>query len=534
MSTRLLCVPALLGAVVSGAVANADPVITLSSPSLITSSGSTQLDPAIDGDIVVYTDFRNGNEDIYYHDLSTGTETQLSSSVLNQRLNDVGGNRIVYTDLVAPGPKIMLYDIATGVSSTVTTSPYHQNPRIDGDIVVFERGFTGATDVVARDLVSGTEYLVAATAGPEFSPVVDRRRVVYERRASPNDPSEIVLFDLDSQTEVVLGAAQYDARRPDIDGDLVVWDVTDAGNNETDIAVHDLETGTTEVIALPGNQRAAHVSGRYVIFDDESSGTWDTRLYHVDSGQLVGVGTGPAVQFLNDISGQRIAYTTNESGNFDIAVVEFDAAPRLGITPATGLEYGTVNVGASQSQIVTLSHWRNVEVTVTGLTLLAGGAPGFSVGPASPSTLPVGGSADIPVTFAPVSAGPALATLRITTTAGSIDVPLSGAGAVVAPPPHQVIADILAFFDATVGAGTLQGAGNGNSAAGRRDALRNMIEAAGDLLQQGRTADACQQLGDALDRTDGAPQPPDFVAGTASAELAQRIRALRTSLGCTG
>ena len=122
--------------------------------------------------------------------------------------------------------------------------------------------------------------------------------------------------------------------------------------------------------------------------------------------------------------------------------------------------------------------------------------------------------------------------LRITTSAGTIDVPLIGTRVNVAPPPQQQIADILAFFDAAVAVGTLQGAGNGNSAGGSRQALRNMLEAAGDLLQQGRIGGACQQLADAHDRTDGLPRPPEFVDGPAAADLALRIADLRSALGC--
>ena len=43
---------------------------------------------------------------------------------------------------------------------------------------------------------------------------------------------------------------------------------------------------------------------------------------------------------------------------------------------------------------------------------------------------------------------------------------------------------------------------------------------------------ACNQLLDALLRTDGFFLPPDFVAGTAAPELATQIRDLRTTLGC--
>jgi hypothetical protein len=59
-----------------------------------------------------------------------------------------------------------------------------------------------------------------------------------------------------------------------------------------------------------------------------------------------------------------------------------------------------------------------------------------------------------------------------------------------------------------------------------------MLQAASDLIQQGAFAQACQQLLDVLNRTDGNPQPPDFVTGPAAADLAAKVRALRSRLGC--
>jgi hypothetical protein len=59
-----------------------------------------------------------------------------------------------------------------------------------------------------------------------------------------------------------------------------------------------------------------------------------------------------------------------------------------------------------------------------------------------------------------------------------------------------------------------------------------MLEAAGDLIDAGRTAEACQQLQDAYQRTDGLPRPPEFVAGPAASTLAQMILDLMAVLGC--
>jgi len=94
------------------------------------------------------------------------------------------------------------------------------------------------------------------------------------------------------------------------------------------------------------------------------------------------------------------------------------------------------------------------------------------------------------------------------------------------------IADLIELFDQAVGDGSLVGAGPGGSAAGRLNALRNMLLTAGELLEQGDVDGACRQLQDAADRTDGAFPPPDFVQGEAAPELLDAITEVQDELGC--
>jgi hypothetical protein len=94
------------------------------------------------------------------------------------------------------------------------------------------------------------------------------------------------------------------------------------------------------------------------------------------------------------------------------------------------------------------------------------------------------------------------------------------------------VGEILAFFDEVVTNGTLFGDGPGKSADGRLNALRNQIEAAGDLIDAGNLVEGCQQLMDAYNRCDGLPKPPEFVAGESAATLAEMILQLMADLGC--
>lgn len=84
---------------------------------------------------------------------------------------------------------------------------------------------------------------------------------------------------------------------------------------------------------------------------------------------------------------------------------------------------------------------------------------------------------------------------------------------------------VLDFFDSAVQAGTLVGNGPGNSANGRRGAMRSMIVEVCSALDAGDDTTACDYLRAALKKCDG--QDPDFVAGDAAPELESRLQTLR-------
>jgi hypothetical protein len=91
---------------------------------------------------------------------------------------------------------------------------------------------------------------------------------------------------------------------------------------------------------------------------------------------------------------------------------------------------------------------------------------------------------------------------------------------------------ILAFFDDSVDDGSLTGSGSGNSANGRLNALRNMLEMAGDLINMNDIESACGQLEAASRKCDGISPPPDFVTGPAAEDLYDMILELIAELGC--
>ena len=102
-----------------------------------------------------------------------------------------------------------------------------------------------------------------------------------------------------------------------------------------------------------------------------------------------------------------------------------------------------------------------------------------------------GETVDIQITFNPSDQGFFTSDLLIGGTGGTS---FGGVGVPYEPPVEPTIEGVLDFFDTSVASGTLVGNGPGNSAEGRKNALRNKIEASGDLIRDGQMEEACGQL----------------------------------------
>jgi CSLREA domain-containing protein len=98
------------------------------------------------------------------------------------------------------------------------------------------------------------------------------------------------------------------------------------------------------------------------------------------------------------------------------------------------------------------------------------------------------------------------------------------------PTPRDDIFEILAFFEESVAAGDLVGAGRGHSAPHQLFAFRGLLWLAAFSIERGSERSACALLRNAEKFSDG--EGPDLVEGPAAPELAERLDALQESLGC--
>ena len=123
------------------------------------------------------------------------------------------------------------------------------------------------------------------------------------------------------------------------------------------------------------------------------------------------------------------------------------------------------------------------------------------------------------------------------TTSGAFDETCNTAGdafvakiAIRPPTAAELAADLVAFVDTSIAAGTLVGLGPGASAPNRLSVVRHHIATASAFVAQGKSAPACSHLIDAYRKVEGTAH--DFAGGPAAAETRDRIIALRATLGC--
>ncbi len=203
------------------------------------------------------------------------------------------------------------------------------------------------------------------------------------------------------------------------------------------------------------------------------------------------------------------------------------AHPIMDVSP-TSHDFGNVQVGTSEMTVVTIQNIGEHPLTVNVIELKAGSSTDFccSEMPTLPAVLGEFESVDVTIAYTPSAVGYASGVLQIYSNAPYepfVEVYLSGMGVESEPPPDQQIQDVIDFIEESVDAGTLAGSGPGSSGDGRLNALINMIEAAGDLIEAGDFEQAYDQLEQAYKRCDGLTPPPDFVEGEARETLAAMI-----------
>jgi beta propeller repeat protein len=287
----------------------------------ITDDPATQRRPAISGDRIVWQDYRNGNWDIYLHDLATGSEIRLTDDAALQWRPAISGDRIVWedyrekdtlvTDLfvsIFSVPHIYLLDLAAQREARITTGTAHKLlAAISGERVVWQMRNRN-WDIYLYDVGIEREIEITTEPGDEQYPAISGDRIVWvdDRDAF----TDIYLYNLRTHSQLRITDALSYKGNPAISGERIVW--VERRKDQPHIYLYDLSTESEIQItgdsASLRDDTAPGISGDLIVWQDDRNGNWDIYLYDLATQRETRVTDDAGDDEFPTISGDRIVW----------------------------------------------------------------------------------------------------------------------------------------------------------------------------------------------------------------------------------
>lgn len=543
-------------------------------PTQLTDGSGGASEPRVSGDRVVWQGYDGEDYEIFTWRAGDAGPTRLTDNALADCYPQVSGDRVAWMTRRLPADECNLYTCMVGdPTPTLLAENVPQQPeslRVSGDRVVWR-----SVDAEVFTWRSGdAEPTQLSTGGGAGPAEVSGDRVVWQAY----DGTDWDIFTWKAgdavPTRVTDDYSSYELG-PAVSGDRIVWgrplneiglyEIFTAVLTSPEQAVVEVGVGTSASVGdvqiafgsilesglvtvskvstvspLPsGFQLAGLGLGYDISTSARYIGPVALAMSYVDAGMTPEAEAGLKLFHFEDGAWQDVTTSVDSVNNVVTGVCDGLSpfavcvpVPTVSTSPAQ-VNFGDVELGASTTAIVTVT---NSGARSTPMVVSLDPASGVSIvnPPASWPTIAPGASTDIMLSFAPAATGAMGTTLRVGTQDPdhpTLLVPITGNGVRTELPPREEVRAILAYFDASVAEGTLYGIGPGKSANGRQGALRNMIEAADDLISRGEFSKAGQQLREADAKCDGVSLPPDFVAGSAVAGLEDRLSRLAARLG---
>jgi beta propeller repeat protein len=294
-----------------------------------------QVHADISGDVVVWTDYRrepnrqrkeaepSKYSDIYGYNIQTGREFPVCTAPGEQTRPRIDGNIVVWADYrndpdgqesrgQIDNPDVYGYDLASGKELPICVSEgYENDPAISGDLVVWvdARGAVTGMDIWGCNLSDGRVFSICTAPGDQLRPSASGTVVVWQdlRNDAATDATsrqwtnwDVYGIDLASGPEMAICANPFDQEYPRASGRIVTW--------------HDFRSDPQRTLA------------------GEGTGGADVYAYDLDQKREFSVATELGAQCSPAISGNRIVYLDMRIGISEgLVIYDFSTGTRVSL-----------------------------------------------------------------------------------------------------------------------------------------------------------------------------------------------------------
>jgi beta propeller repeat protein len=186
---------------------------------------SRKTTPRISGDRVVFVDDKSGSPDIMMVNLTTGGEMVICNQSDVQWQPDIDGNWIVWEDWrdgAESRGDIMAYDILTGREVQVTRTPWADwFPAVSGEWVVWQSQERGNFDIYAKNLTTGRKIEITTDPSRQWLPRISIDSIVWIDERNGN--WDIHGYNLSNLKELRLSDGPDNDGWPDVDNGTVTY-----------------------------------------------------------------------------------------------------------------------------------------------------------------------------------------------------------------------------------------------------------------------------------------------------------------------
>jgi beta propeller repeat protein len=269
----------------------------------IVADGRRKSTPKVDGDYVVWIDYRHNNDgDVYLYNISKQKEQRITGDLAVPSELNIQGNYIVWTDRREGKSDIYAYDIRKRKERKLSTSGKAGSPSVEGPIVAWQDQRNGNYDIYYYNFHKGSEYRVGDNKYDQMHPHVFLGRIVYEDKR--HGGRDIYLYRISKGKEERLTKSGKAKSYPQLGEESVIY------LEQDELISYNLDTQkNTQIMNNIYKKPLPSYVGSYVLFAKEDNNDIPRlHLYDLEKESFLPIGSGAGKPSQPDTDDWYITY----------------------------------------------------------------------------------------------------------------------------------------------------------------------------------------------------------------------------------